>query len=123
MSAQPIAVVTGGAGFIGSHMADLLLERGFRVHAIDNLKCGKVANLAHHKSNSRLVFEEKDIRTLQSNDPLFADASYVFHFAGIGDIVPSIELPLDYFSVNMMGTAHVLEAARQPKLKTSRKID
>ena len=115
--AQQIAVVTGAAGFIGSHMVDLLLERGFKVHGIDNLSSGREANLDHCRSNPDLVFNVKDIRDLQSDDPLFTNASYVFHFAGMGDIVPSIELPVDYMSTNIMGTVHTLEAARYAKVK------
>lgn len=108
----PIAVVTGGCGFIGSHMVDLLLSRGFRVRTIDNLIGGRTANLAHHADNPRLSVEIRDIRTLEPKDALFADARYVFHFAGIGDIVPSIERPVEYMDTNVMGTIRVLEAAR-----------
>ncbi len=111
-SGQPLAVVTGGAGFIGSHMVDLLVERGFRVHVIDNLVGGRTANLAQHKNNSGVVLDERDIRALSPDDKLFADARLVFHFAGIGDIVPSIERPTEYMSANVQGTVHMLEAAR-----------
>jgi len=112
MVTRPLAVVTGGAGFIGSHMVDLLVERGFRVRVIDNLVGGRAANLVHHKSNSDVVLDERDIRALASDDKLFSGARFVFHFAGIGDIVPSIERPTEYMSVNVQGTVHVLEAAR-----------
>ncbi len=112
MNSRPLAVVTGGAGFIGSHMVDLLIERGFRVHVIDNLVGGRASNLAHHKSNSDVVLDERDIRALAPDDKLFADARFVFHFAGIGDIVPSIEQPSEYMSANVQGTVHVLEASR-----------
>jgi UDP-glucose 4-epimerase len=112
MSRQPLAVVTGGAGFIGSHMVDLLVERGFHVRVIDNLVGGRAANLAQHKSNPSVVLDERDIRALAPDDKLFADAQFVFHFAGIGDIVPSIERPTEYMSANVQGTVHVLEAAR-----------
>ena len=108
----PSAVVTGGAGFIGSHMVDLLLAEGYHVRVIDNMVGGREANLAHHKGNPRLVFARQDIRTLPADSPLFQGADYVFHFAGIGDIVPSIEKPVDYLSTNVMGTVQVLEAAR-----------
>jgi UDP-glucose 4-epimerase len=111
-SGQPLAVVTGGAGFIGSHMVDLLVERGFRVHVVDNLAGGRAANLAQHKDNPGVVLDERDIRALAPDDKLFADARLVFHFAGIGDIVPSIEQPAEYMSANVQGTVHVLEAAR-----------
>jgi len=106
------AVVTGGAGFIGSHMVDLLLGEGFRVHVIDSLVGGRLQNLEHHKGNANLAVEVRDIREIEPADPLFKGAEYVFHFAGIGDIVPSIEQPVDYLSTNVMGTVKVLEAAR-----------
>lgn len=112
MKQRKIAVVTGAAGFIGSHMVDLLLDEGFRLHAIDNLSGGRLENLDHRKSDSNLVFETRDVRDVQPGDRLFQDATYVFHFAGIGDIVPSIEKPTEYLSNNVLGTVHVLEAAR-----------
>ena len=112
-----IAVVTGGAGFIGSHMVDLLLAEGYRVNVIDNLVGGRLDNLAHHKGNSNLVFTKQDCRDLQPGDPLFQGAEFVIHFAGIGDIVPSIERPVDYLSANVMGTVGALEAARVAKVK------
>lgn len=117
MSVRPIAVVTGGAGFIGSHMVDLLLDQGFRVHVIDNLIGGRLENLAHHKDEANLKVEVRDIRELEADDALFAKADYVFHFAGIGDIVPSIDRPVDYLSTNVMGTVRVLEAARHAKVR------
>src|SRR5437016_11659213 len=109
---RPLAVVTGGAGFIGSHMVDLLVKRGFRVHIIDNLVGGRAANLAQHKGSPEVVLDERDVRTLTPDDKLFADARFVYHFSGIGDIVPSIERPTEYMSANVQGTVHVLEAAR-----------
>ena len=112
MSARATAVVTGGAGFIGSPMVDLLLQRGDRVRVIDDLTSGRLANLQHHRGATKLAVETRDIRDLRPDDPLFRDAKHVFHFAGIGDIVPSIDRPTDYLSVNVMGTVHVLEAAR-----------
>ena len=112
MTGKPIAVVTGGAGFIGSHMVDLLVERGFAVRAIDNLVGGRKNNLARHADNADVELHVADIRHLAPGDPLFDGAVYVFHFAGIGDIVPSIEQPLDYMSTNVLGTVHVLECAR-----------
>lgn len=108
----PIAVVTGGAGFIGSHMVDVLRDYGFHVRVIDNLSGGREANLAHHAASGMVEFERRDIRQVKADDSLFAGARYVFHFAGIGDIVPSIDQPIDYIDVNVMGTIRVLEAAR-----------
>ncbi|TMJ62855.1 MAG: NAD-dependent epimerase/dehydratase family protein [Alphaproteobacteria bacterium] len=114
---RPIAIVTGGAGFIGSHMVDCLLARGFRVRVIDNLVGGRESNLAQQAGNTALAFERLDIRALTPDAGVFADASLVFHFAGIGDIVPSIERPTEYMDTNVQGTVRVLEAARAAKVK------
>ena len=110
--AKPIAVVTGGAGFIGSHTVDLLIQRGFRVHVVDNLYGGRERNLEQHKTNPDLIVEVRDIRGIKPDDRLFDGADYVIHLAGIGDIVPSIETPAEYMDVNVQGTVGVLEAAR-----------
>jgi len=107
-----ICVVTGGAGFIGSHMVDLLLSRSYKVRVIDNLSGGRESNLNHLRDNNDLEFYNEDIRDLKEKSPIFSNARYVFHFAGIGDIVPSIEKPIDYMSTNIQGTVHVLECAR-----------
>jgi UDP-glucose 4-epimerase len=112
MSSRPVAVVTGGAGFIGSHMVDLLVERGFTVRAIDNLVGGREENLAHLHGSPEVQLEKRDIRSFSPDDALFRGVRYVFHFAGIGDIVPSIERPMEYMSANALGTAHMLECAR-----------
>ena len=112
MSKPSIAVVTGGAGFIGSHMVDLLLERGLHVRVADDFSGGREANLIRHANCAALHVENRDIRELAADDPLFSGARFIFHFAGIGDIVPSIENPTDYMATNVMGTVRVLEAAR-----------
>jgi UDP-glucose 4-epimerase len=112
MSDKRLAVVTGGAGFIGSHMVDLLMEEGFRVNVIDDMSGGHSGNLAHHEGNADLQVFETDIRDLPPDSPIFDGATYVFHFAGIGDIVPSIERPTDYMDINVQGTVRVLECAR-----------
>ena len=117
MSAKPIAIVTGGAGFIGSHMVDLLLAHGYRVRVIDNLIGGREANVAHHRNNPDFTFAPSDIRDYAPGHPLFDDADYIFHFAGIGDIVPSIERPTEYMSANVQGTVHMLECAREARVK------
>ena len=117
MTARSVAVVTGGAGFIGSHMVDLLIGRGCAVRVIDNLVGGREGNLAHHARNADLAFERADIRELVPGSPLFAGARWIFHFAGIGDIVPSIEHPIDYMSTNVQGTVRVLECARAARVE------
>lgn len=117
MTSKPVAVVTGGAGFIGSHMVDLLIDHGYAVRVIDDLSGGHGSNLAHHQGNADLAFHQVDIRTLVPGDPMFDGADLVFHFAGIGDIVPSIERPLDYMDINVQGTVRVLECARAAKVR------
>ena len=107
-----LAVVTGGAGFIGSHMVDLLLDRDYEVRVLDDLSGGHEANLEQHRADPRLTFRNGDVNQLEPDDDLFHGAGYVFHFAGIGDIVPSIDRPIPYMETNVQGTVKVLEAAR-----------
>jgi UDP-glucose 4-epimerase len=107
-----IAVVTGGAGFIGGHMVDLLVDEGFEVRVVDNLATGRLDNLAHHARNPRVSFHELDVCDLGADAAVVQGARLVFHFAGLGDIVPSIERPLDYMRANVTGTLAVLEACR-----------
>ncbi len=114
---EPIAVVTGGAGFIGSHAVDALLARGFSVRVVDDLRGGRLANLAHVLDGGRVEFHEVDICDLPPDSGIFAGADLVLHFAGIGDIVPSVERPADYMQTNVMGTVRVLEAARHAQVR------
>ena len=116
-NSKKIAVITGGAGFIGSHMVDLLLSKKYKVNVIDNLSGGHKKNLTHHKKNSDLKFEKSDICKLKKTHKFFKNADFVFHFAGIGDIVPSIENPDNYMQTNIQGTVKVLEAARYNGIK------
>ncbi len=112
-----IAVVTGGAGFIGSHMVDLLLKKGFKVKVIDNLTGGRKSNISRHLKNKNFYFKNVDICKIDLNHVFFKSAKYVFHFAGIGDIVPSIERPIDYLETNVNGTSRILEASRRANVK------
>jgi UDP-glucose 4-epimerase len=73
---------------------------------------GRPENLAHHGNTSELVLEARDVRSYAPEDPFFRGVKYVFHCAGIGDIVPSIERPMEYMSANVQGTVHMLECAR-----------
>ena len=114
---MPRAVVTGGAGFIGSHMVDLLLAQGYSVVVIDNLATGRAENLAQHRREPRVEFHEIDMCTVTADSRLFKGADHVFHFGGIGDIVPSIERPLEYIRANVNGTLAVLEASRHARVR------
>jgi len=111
------AIVTGGAGFIGSHMVDLLISKNYQVVVIDNLIGGHKRNLKHHLKNKNFKFIKQDICSLESNSIIFKNVDYVYHFAGIGDIVPSIERPSEYMNVNVQGTINVLEASRKANVK------
>ena len=116
MSKTSIAIVTGGAGFIGSHMVDLLVNNNYEVRVIDNLSGGYVENLKQHKNNPKIKIEEADICKVNHNHSLFKDSELLFHFAGKGDIVPSIDDPTEYMSINVQGTVKMLEGARSANI-------
>ena len=79
-NSKKIAVITGGAGFIGSHMVDLLLAKKYKVNVIDNLSGGHKKNLSHHKKNSDLKFEKSDICKLKKNHKFFENADFLAIF-------------------------------------------
>jgi nucleoside-diphosphate-sugar epimerase len=107
-NAPRIVLVTGGAGFIGSHLADALIERGFTVRVLDNLRTGKRKNLNPH---AELV--EADIRERAAIEPAFAGLDCVFHTAALPRVGLSIEQPAETHLVNVVGTLNVLLAARE----------
>jgi UDP-glucose 4-epimerase len=111
------ALVTGGAGFIGSHLSEQLLAQGHEVVIVDDLSNGRQKNLDLFKGNTRLNFYQVDIRKPEILKPCFEGVDWVFHLAGLADIVPSIERPEPYFSVNVQGTFNVLECANAAKVK------
>ncbi len=117
MTPKPKAVVTGGAGFIGSHLVDRLLAEGHEVVVLDNFSTGRPQNLAHQTDSPRLSLVQADICDQEKIAPHFRGASWVFHLAALADIVPSIERPTDYFRANVVGTQSVLEAARAAGVK------
>ncbi len=110
-------LITGGAGFIGSHLAELLISEGHEVIIIDNLISGQTNNLKSISSDPCFRFENVDIRHFDKIKSLFADVDWVFHLAGLADIVPSIEMPSQYYSTNVTGTFNVLESARHAGVK------
>ncbi len=105
-------IVTGGAGFIGSHLVDALLAQGCRVTVLDDLSTGRVENLAHVDTED-VTLVEADIAEYDAIAPLFAGVDHVYHLAALADIVPSIVHPLTYHRANVVGTANVVEAARR----------
>jgi UDP-glucose 4-epimerase len=111
------AIVTGGVGFIGSHMVDLLIREGFKVRIIDDLSGGNTSNINHLSNNPDLSLIERDIRLLEIKPSIINDVNYVFHFAGIGSIVPSIEEPFEYMDVNSTGTLRLLEMCKNTSIQ------
>ena len=111
------ALVTGGAGFIGSHLSEQLLAQGHDVVIVDDLSNGRLKNIEPFKNHQGLVFHQIDIRKPEILKPCFEGIDWVFHLAGLADIVPSIEKPEPYFSVNVQGTFNVLECANAAKVK------
>ena len=111
------ALITGGSGFIGSHLSDLLIKLGHEVIVIDNLSNGRLENISHLLDHKQFTFHRLDIKDLESIRPIFINIDWVFHLAGMADIVPSIESPKDYYDCNVTGTFNVLEASRSENVK------
>lgn len=100
--------VVGGAGFIGSHITDALVKKGYDVHVIDNLSGGKKENV-----NQKAVFHKVDIRNLAETAPVIKGATYVFHLAALPRVQYSIEHPAETHEVNVTGTLNVLIASKE----------
>lgn len=110
-------LVTGGAGFIGSHLVDRLVADGHEVVVLDNFATGRPENLAPHRDNARVRLARVDIADAAAIGPFFAGVERVFHLAALADIVPSIERPWEYHRANVDGTVAVLEASRAVGVK------
>ena len=109
-------IVTGGAGFIGSNLSQKLIELGHKVTVIDNLSTGIESNLK--KVKEKINFKKLDISKIKDLDQVsFQDVDWVFHLAGIADIVPSIQNPDKYFMSNVLGTLNVLQKSKSVRVK------
>jgi len=106
-------VVTGGAGFIGSHIVDALVERGDEVHVVDNYACGKYED----RFNPKATYHEMDVRSTEDIARIFKGADVVFHTAALPRVQYSIEHPVETTDVNVTGTVSVLTAAVQAKVR------
>jgi len=108
------AVVTGGAGFLGSHLCDRLLAEGWEVLALDNLITGSEINIAHLKGNSKFQFEKKDV-----SEPLrvSGEVGYVFHFASPASPPDYLKYPIETLKVGSIATMHALDLAQAKKAK------
>ncbi len=109
------SLITGGAGFIGSHLCERLIRLNHKVTIIDNFEVGKKSNISHLKKI--IDIKTLDIRNYQKIVKSFKNVDNVFHLAGLADIVPSIENPTDYFNTNVTGTLNVINAAIKNKVK------
>jgi dTDP-glucose 4,6-dehydratase len=106
---QPTSVITGGAGFLGSHLCDLLLARGHKVIAIDNFVTGSVDNIAHLGGNTNFRFIEQDVTEF-----IFLDVPvhYVWHFASPASPIDYLEIPIQTLKVGSLGTHKALGLAK-----------
>jgi len=105
-------VVTGGAGFIGSHLTDALVKRGFDVHIIDDLSAGKLENI-----NKGAVFHKEDIRNFEAIKKIIEGSKYVFHVAAKPRVQVSIQNPRETHDINVNGTVNVLVASKDVGVK------
>ena len=105
------ALVTGGAGFIGSHIVDALIDSGCRVTVLDNLSTGHMANIAHH--GDRVTFIRDDIQDRAAVERAAEGCQVIFHEAAVVSVVETVKNPVASAMVNELGTLHVLEAARR----------
>lgn len=110
-------IITGGCGFIGSHLTDLMLSRDFEVIVLDNFSTGNPKNLEQHSGCSNLKIIRADISDFEDIEKYFKGIDIVFHLAALADIVPSIERPYDYHRANVDGTVNVLIASRKYAVK------
>lgn len=115
---MPNALVTGVAGFIGSNLAEELLERGYEVRGVDDFSTGKQRNLQPLRSAEDFTFHEGDVRDSQLMDDVTTNVDYVFHQAAIASVPKSIEDPVTTTDVNCGGTASVLQAANDNDVET-----
>ena len=105
------SLVTGGAGFIGSHLVDALLSKGDDITVLDNFSTGRPENLVHVKDEVELV--EADLSLYGTWTKYFKGVDRVFHLAALADIVPSIENPDTYYQANVTGTFNVMKACKK----------
>jgi UDP-N-acetylglucosamine 4-epimerase len=112
-----VFLVAGGAGFIGSNLCEVLLEKGYKVRCIDNLSTGKQSNVDMFLNNTNYTFIKADIRSLDACMKACEGVDYVMNQAAWGSVPRSVEIPLLYEEINIRGTLNLMEAARQNGVK------
>jgi UDP-glucose 4-epimerase len=98
-------------------LADLLIASGHEVVVIDNLSNGRKSNIEHLLKKKNFIFHKLDITNMDDIEPIFVNVDWVFHLAGMADIVPSIESPKEYYDCNVTGTFNIVEASRKAGVK------
>lgn len=111
-------LITGGAGFIGSHLAEALLSDGHRVFAVDNLSTGRMENISHLVSNDRFQFTEADIEEAGGWEEWASRSQVIFHLAAAVGVKLIVDKPVQTIETNIMGTERVLKAATQHRCRT-----
>jgi UDP-glucose 4-epimerase len=109
------AIVTGGAGFIGSHLVEFLLKKKYKIIVIDNLSTGRKENLKHF--SKKITFINSDLSKKGKWINYFKNIDCVFHLAALADIVPSIQFPEKYFQSNVVSTLNILEFCKKFNVK------
>ena len=112
-----VFLVTGGAGFIGSNLCEVLLDKGYKVRCLDDLSNGKQSNVNLFIDNPNYTFIKGDIRDLETCMKACDGVDYVLNQAAWGSVPRSIEMPLLYEEINIRGTLNMMEAARQNGVK------
>lgn len=113
---QPVSIVTGAAGFLGSYVVEALLARGHRVRALDLPGAKWLPHLGAVLDHPALITDQRDVLDIPVEDPIFADAGAIIHCAGLADHALSMGAPEFYMRVNVMGTVRILEAARYHRI-------
>jgi UDP-glucose 4-epimerase len=120
MESNNSVLVTGGSGFIGSHLVDFLVEKKYNVKVIDNLSSGRAENIQHHLDISAIDFHKIDLSDFNESEKIESivnGCKWVFHLAALADIVPSIQNPIKYHKSNVDGTINILEASRKNNIE------
>ena len=106
-------LITGGSGFVGSHLSELLLSKDNSVIALDSLSTGSVSNIEHLQGDGRFKFVEGNILDVETLEPLIKDADVVYHLAAAVGVKYILDHPVETLTTNVKGTENVLQLARR----------